>query len=113
MPALAVLTVLCLALKISAEVFGSTASCNGFSFSDIPGVTLVGKAHFSANATVNIANLFSSINTSSLPAFCRVQILVTTNATAGSFANTEVWLPDLWNNRTLTVGNGAYAGGGA
>ena len=35
-----------------------------------------------------------------------------TLSTAGSFALTEVWLPDDWNGRVLTVGNGGLAGGG-
>ncbi|KAH9838436.1 feruloyl esterase-like protein [Rhodofomes roseus] len=53
----------------------------------------------------------SSINVADLPAFCRVELLVTTNATANSTCSTEVWLPDNWTGRFLTVGDGGFAGG--
>ena len=47
-----------------------------------------------------------------LPAFCRVELKITTNATANSTATAEVWLPEEWNNRFLAVGNGGFSGGG-
>ncbi|EIW55231.1 uncharacterized protein TRAVEDRAFT_51356 [Trametes versicolor FP-101664 SS1] len=43
------------------------------------------------------------MNSTELLAFCRVELRITTHATAGSFAITEVWLPDAWNGRTLTL----------
>ena len=86
--------------------------CDSFGIKDIADTAILRTTHFGINETVNITNLFSSISTSSLPAFCRVELIVTTNATAGSFAITEVWLPDDWNGRTLSLGNGGFAGGG-
>ncbi|KAI0642639.1 feruloyl esterase-like protein [Trametes meyenii] len=86
-------------------------SCARFAPRDIPGVAVVATTHFAAHARVDISNIFSSINATDLPAFCRVELVVTTNATGGSFANTEVWLPDDWNGRVLTIGNGGFGGG--
>ncbi|EIW63118.1 feruloyl esterase-like protein [Trametes versicolor FP-101664 SS1] len=87
------------------------SACAQFAPDDIPGVTVTAATYFPAYARVDITNIFSSINTTDLPAFCRVELKVTTNATAGSFANTEVWLPDAWTGRTLTIGNGGFGGG--
>lgn len=95
-----------------ATARGSEAACRQFSPSNIQDVALTAATYFPANARVDITNVFSSINTTDLPAFCRVELKITTNATAGSFAITEVWLPDAWNGRTLTVGNGGLGGGG-
>ncbi|KAI0764610.1 feruloyl esterase-like protein [Trametes elegans] len=95
----------------SAASQGSKAACTDFSPRDIPGVSVAATTHFPAHARVDISNLFSSVNTTDLPAFCRVELVITTNATAGSFANTEVWLPDDWNSRILTIGNGGFGGG--
>ena len=91
---------------------GSKSTCLKFSPSHIPGVSVTAKTYFPTNATVDISNIFSSINTTSLPAFCRVELVIVTNATAGSFAITEAWLPDEWNERMLTIGNGGFGGGG-
>ncbi|EIN04093.1 feruloyl esterase-like protein [Punctularia strigosozonata HHB-11173 SS5] len=66
---------------------------------------------YDAGDFVNVTNPFSSINTTSLPAFCRIQVAIVSNQTAGSVVNTEVWLPEAWTGRFLTVGNGGYAGG--
>ncbi|KAH9917134.1 feruloyl esterase-like protein [Epithele typhae] len=91
---------------------GSAAACDAFTLTNVTNVAIASVTHFDTNATVDFTNLFSSINTSVLPAFCRVELVVTTNATAGSFAITEVWLPDEWNGRMLSFGNGGVAGGG-
>ncbi|KAI0656889.1 feruloyl esterase-like protein [Cubamyces menziesii] len=90
---------------------GSRSTCLKFSPSHIPGVSVTAKTYFPTNATVDISNIFSSINTTGLPAFCRVELVIVTNATAGSFAITEAWLPDEWNERMLTIGNGGFGGG--
>ncbi|KAH8099929.1 feruloyl esterase-like protein [Cristinia sonorae] len=68
---------------------------------------------FNKNARVKFTNLFSSIDVNDLPAFCRVAITITTNATAGSTAHADVWLPqpDVWNGRFLAFGNGGFGGG--
>ncbi|KAI0631071.1 tannase and feruloyl esterase-domain-containing protein [Trametes polyzona] len=92
-------------------VRGSRAACTHFSPSHIPDVSVTAATYFPAHARVDITNVFSSINTTDLPAFCRVELRITTNATAGSFAITEVWLPDDWNGRVLTIGNGGLGGG--
>ncbi|TBU33530.1 feruloyl esterase-like protein [Dichomitus squalens] len=90
----------------------SRSACSAFEPTNITNVALTNPpTHFPANASVNISNEYSSIHVSNLPAFCRVELTITTNTTAGSFALTEVWLPDDWNGRVLTLGNGGLAGG--
>lgn len=44
-----------------------------------------------------------------LPAFCRVEAMVT--ATSDSLINFEVWLPTVatWNGKLVTTGNGGYS----
>jgi len=44
-----------------------------------------------------------------LPAFCRVEAMVT--ATSDSLINFEVWLPtvETWNGKLVTTGNGGYS----
>ncbi|EIW55264.1 feruloyl esterase-like protein [Trametes versicolor FP-101664 SS1] len=89
----------------------SDDACLGFSPRDLPGVTVAQRTYYPANATVQISNDYIGIASSNLPAFCRLQLVITTNTTAGSGAETEVWLPDEWNARMLTVGSGGLAGG--
>ena len=101
-----------LALGAASTSQGSQNICAGFALADVSNVKLTGTTHYAANTLVNISNAYSSINVDNLPAFCRVELTITTNVTAGSFALTEVWLPDDWNGRVLTVGNGGLAGGG-
>ncbi|KDQ55810.1 hypothetical protein JAAARDRAFT_159213 [Jaapia argillacea MUCL 33604] len=84
---------------------------NTFTFESSSGVSILNTSYYTAGDLVNITNLYSSIDTSSLPAFCRVELLITTNATANSTANTEVWLPDEWNGRYVGFGNGGLGGG--
>ncbi|EIW55266.1 tannase and feruloyl esterase [Trametes versicolor FP-101664 SS1] len=90
-----------------------SAACLGFSPRGLSGAVVAERTYYPANTTVAISNSYLGFGSSSLPAFCRLQLLITTNATAGSFANTEVWLPDVtaWNKRMLTVGGGGLAGG--
>ncbi|KAI0671669.1 feruloyl esterase-like protein [Trametes maxima] len=91
---------------------GSREACASFAPRPLAhGAALRGITHYAAHSPVNISNVYSSIDVSNLPAFCRVELVITTNATAGSTARTEVWLPDDWNGRVLTVGNGGLAGG--
>lgn len=101
-----------LAIAACSRAQGSQTSCEQFTIGDIPNVNLTGTVYYPANTLVNISNVYSSINVTNLPAFCRAELTIITNVTAGSFALTEVWLPDDWNGRVLTVGNGGLAGGG-
>ena len=101
-----------LALGVDAAATGSESACHHFTLTDVANVNFTAATHYAANALVNVSNAYSSINAANLPAFCRVELVIITNATAGSFALTEVWLPDAWNGRVLTVGNGGMAGGG-
>ena len=89
---------------------GSKEVCDNFK-SNIPNVKLNNTTYFPANATVNLSTFQSAIFATDLPAFCRLQLVITTNVTAGSTTLAEVWLPDTWNGRSLTVGNGGFAGG--
>ncbi|KAI0649165.1 feruloyl esterase-like protein [Trametes meyenii] len=105
------LALLGLAIGAGARV-GSREACASFAPRPLAhGAALTGVTHYAAQSPVNISNVYSSIDVSNLPAFCRVELVITTNATAGSTALTEVWLPDDWNGRVLTVGNGGLAGG--
>lgn len=87
-------------------------ACSNFSLQDVPDVVVRNTTYYAAGDTVNLTTNMSSIDTNELSSFCRVQLSIITNTTANSSCNTEVWLPDDWNGRFLTVGNGGYAGGG-
>ncbi|EED82141.1 feruloyl esterase-like protein [Postia placenta Mad-698-R] len=89
------------------------SGCLSFTLGDLSNVTLSRATYYAANTTVNSTNLWQSIDVDNLPAFCRLELSITTNSTADSSCVTEIWLPDSWNGRILTVGNGGYAGGGA
>ncbi len=106
------LPLLCLVAGASATGDFKSA-CSGFKPTNIPNVELTNPpTYFAANAVVNISNSYSSIDESTLPAFCRVELTITTNTTEKSTALAEVWLPNDWNGRMLTVGNGGISGGG-
>lgn len=89
---------------------GSAAKCKDFKL-HLPNVLLNGTTHFPENSTVSLSTPQSSIFATDLPAFCRLQIVITTNTTASSTALVEVWLPDEWNGRLLGTGNGGFSGG--
>lgn len=115
MPLPTALTLLGLAITAGAAsgpIAGSQKACASFGPNPLAGVAFSVATHFAANTRVNISNVYSSIDETNLPAFCRVELVITTNATAGTTALAEVWLPDDWNGRVLTVGNGGLAGGG-
>ena len=99
------------AFKAAATGAGSEQACIALKL-NIPNIALNDTTYFPANATVAITTPQASINTTALPAFCRVRVVITTNVTAGSTAQTELWLPDAWNGRFLGLGNGGFSGGG-
>ena len=68
-------------------------SCTTFMFPPND-TTMVTSTFFAAGAHVDLSSLYQSINTTSLPAFCRVELKITTNVTANSTASAEVWLPE-------------------
>ena len=86
-------------------------SCTTFVFQSTDTWTLA-STFFAAGDRVNISAIFQPIDTTALPAFCRVELAITTNATSNSTTLAEVWLPEDWNGRFLTVGNGGFSGGG-
>lgn len=104
-----------LLLQASQLVFSTQTRCSTFTLRN-PSVNAVvaNTTFFEANDTVAITNPFSSIDVSDLPAFCRVVLAITTNATAKSTAHAEIWLPEpqAWNGRFLGLGNGGFGGGG-
>lgn len=85
--------------------------CNTFTI-DSPGVQLVKATYYEASAFVNVSSFQQTLTTSKLPAFCRLQLNLTTNPDTGKAAYSELWLPDDWNSRTLGFGNGGWSGGG-
>lgn len=85
--------------------------CSSFTFGS-DNTDLISSTYFEAGARVSVSNLFETIDTNDLPAFCRIEVKITTNTTANSTAATEIWLPEKWNGRLLTIGNGGFAGGG-
>ncbi|KAI0710198.1 feruloyl esterase-like protein [Earliella scabrosa] len=93
-----------------AAAGGSQSACDNFRL-DVPDVDLTKATYHHAGALVNITTPYSTITTTDLPAFCRAELIITTNSTGGSFALTEVWLPDDWNGRIVTFGNGGMSGG--
>ncbi|KAK7684531.1 hypothetical protein QCA50_012478 [Cerrena zonata] len=103
-----------LLLQASQLVFSTQTRCSTFTLRN-PSVNAVvaNTTFFKANDTVAITNPFSSIDVSDLPAFCRVVLAITTNATAKSTAHAEIWLPEpqAWNGRFLGLGNGGFGGG--
>ena len=104
------LSLLGFALGVAAAG-GSQSACDNFRL-DVPDVDLTKATYHHAGALVNITTPYSTITTTDLPAFCRAELVITTNSTGGSFALTEVWLPDDWNGRIVTFGNGGMSGGG-
>ena len=93
---------------------GSEAACSAYTLSGpaLVHVQLTGTTYYPENTSISLISPLSPLIANDLPAFCRLELEITTNATAGSTAKTEVWLPDEWSGRALTLGNGGYAGGG-
>ena len=104
------ISILLLGLLAACEA-AFNESCTTFMFLSND-TTMVTSTFFAAGAHVDLSSLYQSINTTSLPAFCRVELKITTNVTANSTALAEVWLPENWNNRFLAVGNSGFSGGG-
>ena len=96
------------------ENSGSEAACSAYTLSGpaLVHVQLTGTTYYPENTSISLVSPLSPLFANDLPAFCRLELEITTNATAGSTAKTEVWLPDEWSGRALTLGNGGYAGGG-
>ncbi|KAF9812284.1 hypothetical protein IEO21_06258 [Rhodonia placenta] len=88
------------------------SACSSFTLNHQTNVALNTVTYYPVNTTVNITNLFETIDVDNLPGFCRIELVITTNATANSSCNTEVWLPDNWNGRFVAFGNGGFSGGG-
>ena len=98
-----------------AAIAGAAAwkdQCEQFTVKSLDGVQLVKAVYYDAGALVNLTTPLQSITTSQLPAFCRLQLNLTTNPATGKAAYSELWLPDGWNSRTLGFGNGGWSGGG-
>lgn len=109
MPNLATLSLVLLAATSAAAW---RDQCEKFTVQSPNGIQLVKATYYDANVLVNITTPLQSITSSKLPAFCRLQLNLTTNAATGKHAYSELWLPDAWNSRTLGFGNGGWSGGG-
>ncbi|KAK7691095.1 hypothetical protein QCA50_006198 [Cerrena zonata] len=94
-------------LSVAAQT--TDQRCASFTF-ESNYTRLIASTFFEARDHVNISTLFQAVDTNALPAFCRVQVEITTNVTADSTALAEVWLPEDWNGRFLTIGNGGFSG---
>ena len=87
-------------------------TCTSFDLKNVSEATVTGRTFYKAGQNVTLGNLDEAISTTSLPSFCRIQLMITTNTTANSSAQTEVWLPVNWNQRFVAFGNGGLGGGG-
>lgn len=90
-------------LALVGSAVGWKEQCQ--SFQDVGDhANVVAATYYNAGDLVNLTSLADSVTNSSLPAFCRLELRITTNEDSGSYAVTEVWLPDVWNVRMLGVG---------
>ncbi|KAJ9094674.1 hypothetical protein QFC20_006855 [Naganishia adeliensis] len=78
-----------------------------------PSLTVIDATYYPTGSTVDLANGQAFVNTTELPAFCRLVLNITTNPETGKQAGAEVWLPDAeeWNSRVFGFGLGAWGGG--
>jgi hypothetical protein len=89
----------------SCENLKSTALGNA----TITAANLVAEGAFTAPGPVRVNNLQTPFNFKVLPAFCRVQGVITPST--DSHIEFEVWLPmNGWNGKYEGVGNGGFAG---
>lgn len=75
-------------------------------------LTILDAIYYPANAPIHLSNGQATVNTTALPAFCRLVLSIITNPVTGKSAGAELWLPDQWNERLLGFGNGGWGGGG-
>ncbi|KAJ9118883.1 hypothetical protein QFC24_006082 [Naganishia onofrii] len=73
--------------------------------------TILDAIYYPAYAPVDLTNGQATVNTTALPAFCRLVLRIVTNPGNGKDAGAELWLPDEWNERLLGFGNGGWGGG--
>jgi feruloyl esterase len=87
---------LIVALLAPLAVSAWKAECDAFKLPAGYGanVTLIGTDWYDAGANVTLPAGSSPAFVTGLPAFCRVNIIINTNATAGTRARSEIWLPD-------------------
>lgn len=112
-PRIAFGALLSLATASLATSPDDATACTSFTLDGVNDTVITGRTFHPAGDVIDIGGAFSLVNTvNDLPPFCRLQLTITTNATANSSALTEVWLPAVeeWNGRFLTVGNGGYSG---
>ncbi|KAH8100926.1 feruloyl esterase-like protein [Cristinia sonorae] len=102
-----------LALMVVFANAAAIDSCSSFKLSNVSNTVVAGRTFYKAGDNVTVVNEYQSVSTNDLPAFCRIELTITTNSTANSSAHTEVWLPDDWNGRFVALGTGGFSGGAA
>lgn len=106
------------------------SQCEDFKLKDVASTTLVKATYYPAGALLNVTSDAGSVIADDFVAFCReysalkylisqltlcssafLGLQLTIHTTTSSSANTELWLPDDWNDRFLGTGNGGLNGG--
>lgn len=85
----------------------SAATCDAGAFANLPNTTIDSAQLVPSGSFVAPVGRPLAVY-ATLPDFCR--ITATLKPSADSDIKAEVWLPEVWNRRYLTVGNGGWAG---
>ncbi|KAH8093164.1 feruloyl esterase-like protein [Cristinia sonorae] len=112
------LQVLWIVVLLCASILAYAAAsavddCASFKLVNVTNTVVTSRTFYKTGDNVTVVNAVQSVSKNDLPAFCRIELTIITNATANSSAHTEVWLPEAWNTRLVTLGTGGFSGGAA